>query len=106
MTDSSNPPPGADSALAAVGPVRRGGELAYWFDLPGAHPEQINLAVSPGLLRLALGESRPAGRTGRRIPLPRNAHLERVSASWRDGVLKVRVPVAEPAECGEEVRRW
>lgn len=108
MTDAVSPPPAAaEGGVAAIGAVRRGGELAFWFDLPGAHPEQIKLAVGPGLPRLGLA-GRRRGRTdaGGRVALPRNAHLERVSASWRDGVLQVRVPVAEAAERGEEVRGW
>jgi HSP20 family protein len=90
---------------------RRGEEFVVEFDLPGVDQESIDLTVEKNVLsvhaerrrsadegvELLVGE-RPHGSFSRRLFLGDSLDTEHIEASYADGVLTVRVPVAEKAK--------
>ena len=88
---------------------REGEVFKIEFDLPGVAPETIDLDVERNVLtvraeRLArngdwemLASERPRGLFSRQLVLGDNLDLERISARYDDGVLRIEVPVAEKA---------
>ena len=91
--------------------VRREGDFLLHFDLPGVDPETIDVTVDRGVLSvraqrsqdLAEGEKpfireRAQGTFSRRISLSDVADADHIEASYHDGVLTVRVPLAEQAK--------
>jgi HSP20 family protein len=103
-------------AAMPIDAYRRGGggggaELAPHFDLPGVDPGSIDLTVEKNVLtvhaerrrvedeglELLLGE-RPHGRFSRQLFLGDALDTDRIEASYTDGVLTLRVPVAEKAK--------
>ena len=89
---------------------REGDVFVLEFDLPGVAPETIDLDVERNVLtvraeRVArngdwemLATERPRGLFSRQLVLGDNLDLERIEATYRDGVLCLRVPVAEQAK--------
>jgi HSP20 family protein len=91
--------------------VRRDGEVALRFDLPGVDPATIDLTVDRGVLtvtakrdeeyaendKLVIRE-RITGTFTRRVRLSDDLDSAAVEASFHDGVLSVRIPVAEKAQ--------
>ncbi len=82
------------------------------FDMPGVSAETVEILASEGLLTVrgerpgrAVAENekhlfgeRQAGRFERRFRLPKNADMQKVSASSSLGVLTIQVAKAEPAQ--------
>ena len=104
---------GASSRPAAM-PMdahRDGDDLVVHFDLPGVDAESIELTVEQNVLtvraerrrvagddvELLVGE-RPSGTFSRQLFLGDALDTDRTSASYVDGVLTLRVPVAERAK--------
>jgi HSP20 family protein len=96
---------------------QRGGDLVVRADLPGLKAEDINISVDQGMLTLS-GERRQENREEREgftrseisygtfyraIPLPEGADENRVTATFRDGVLEITIPVSE-REHGRKVQ--
>ena len=97
---------------------RDGTMMVVRAELPGIDPEKdLDVSVTEGTLRIR-GERRENaeqkardgyrsefkyGSFTRDIPLPAGANQDSVSASYRDGVLEVRVPVAESGGSGRKV---
>jgi len=93
------------------------GSLVIRAELPGIDPDKdVDLTVSDGML-LIKAERRESERTedkgyvrremrygsfARTLPLPDGADESDVSASYKDGILEVRVPVATP-EPGKKI---
>ena len=89
---------------------REGDLFVLEFDLPGVAPETIDLDVERNVLtvraeRVArngdwemLATERPRGLFSRQLVLGDNLDLEHIEAAYRDGVLCLRVPVAEQAK--------
>jgi HSP20 family protein len=89
---------------------RDGGTFHIEFDLPGVRADSIDLDVERNVLtvradRAALnGEveliaaERPSGVFSRQLILADNVDLDKISASYHDGVLSLEVPVAEEAK--------
>ena len=91
--------------------VRRDGEVALRFDLPGVDPASIDVTVDRGVLtvtakrheeyaehdKLVIRE-RITGTFTRRVHLSDDLDSAAVEASFTDGVLSVRIPVAEKAQ--------
>lgn len=87
------------------------GRLVIRAELPGVDPDNdVQITIDNGLLTIS-GERRSATKSGdkgrhftemqygsftRTIPLPDGASDRDVTASYRDGILEVRVPLAEP----------
>ena len=91
--------------------VRRDGEVVLRFDLPGVDPASIDVTVDRGVLtvtakrheeyaehdKLVIRE-RITGTFTRRVHLSDDLDSAAVEASFNDGVLSVRIPVAEKAQ--------
>ena len=89
---------------------REGDVFVLEFDLPGVAKESIDLDVERNVLtvraeRVAgngdwemLATERPRGLFSRQLVLGDNLDLEHIEAGYDDGVLRLRVPVAERAK--------
>ena len=89
---------------------REGDTFVLEFDLPGVHPETIDLDVERNVLTIKaerpaqngdwemLASERPKGLFSRQLVLGDNLDLERIEAAYDSGVLRLRVPVAEKAK--------
>src|SRR3954468_7316637 len=89
---------------------REGDVFVLEFDLPGVAPETIDLDVERNVLtvraeRVArngdwemLATERPRGLFSRQLVLGDNLDLEHIEAAYRDGVLRLTIPVAEKAK--------
>src|SRR6201996_8367289 len=91
--------------------VRRDGEVALRFDLPGVDPASIDVTVDRGVLTVTANRheeyaendklvirERITGTFTRRVHLSDDLDSAAVEASFNDGVLSVRIPVAEKAQ--------
>jgi HSP20 family protein len=87
--------------------VQRGNELVVRADLPGVTPDEVTVEVSDDAITLS-GQRREErveddgnlyrverayGAFFREIPLPEGAIADQASASFKDGVLEITVPV-------------
>ncbi|MEV2277442.1 Hsp20 family protein [Nocardiopsis sp. NPDC049922] len=90
---------------------REGDEFVVHFDLPGVRADSIDLEIERNVLtcraerRLSVPEGsdavvaeRPTGTFSRQLYLGEELDTENLSADYADGVLTVRVPVAERAK--------
>lgn len=89
---------------------RQGEEFVIELDLPGVSRDSIDLDVERNVLTVraervprngdweALASERPTGAFSRQLVLGDNLDLERISATYDDGVLRLVVPVAEKAK--------
>jgi HSP20 family protein len=89
---------------------REGDQFVLEFDLPGVRAESIDLDVERNVLTIRaertagngdwqmLASERPRGAFSRQLVLGDNLDLERIEAGYRDGVLRLVVPVAEKAK--------
>jgi HSP20 family protein len=100
----------AQSAIPMDG-VRRENDILLRFDLPGIDPESVDVTVERGVLTVSAhrtienagGETpfvreRVSGSFTRRVRLGQIADADKAEADFRDGVLTVRVPLAEQAK--------
>jgi HSP20 family protein len=101
---------GAAASAMRMDAVRREDDVLLRFDLPGIDPDSIELTVDRGVLtvgarrteELAEGEKpyireRLTGSFSRRLYLGETADADNIEADYADGVLTVRVPLAEKA---------
>ena len=88
---------------------RDGQEFVVELDLPGVDPASIDLDVERNVLtvraerktlpdREFLAAERPRGVFSRQLVLGDNVDLDRIQAGYRDGVLRLVIPVAEKAK--------
>ena len=89
---------------------REGDRFVLEFDLPGVAPESVDLDVERNVLTIRaervpgngdwqmLASERPRGAFSRQLVLGDNLDLEHIEAAYRDGVLRLVVPVAEKAK--------
>jgi HSP20 family protein len=89
---------------------RQGEQFVVEFDLPGVDPGSIDLDVERNVLtvkaeRAALSEDaeaiaaeRPRGVFSRQLFLGDTLDVDKVEASYTDGVLRLTIPVAEQAK--------
>jgi HSP20 family protein len=90
---------------------RNGDEFVIHFDLPGLTPDAIDLSVEKNVLTLKaerrrseqegaewIVRERPHGTFSRSISLGDSLDADKLEASYADGVLTVRLPVAEKAK--------
>jgi HSP20 family protein len=81
------------------------------FDLPGVRPDSIDVTVEKNVLTVraerawypaegdeVLARERPQGTFTRQVLLGEALDTDAVSATYTDGVLTVRIPVAEQAK--------
>ena len=98
-------------AAMPIDAFRKGDEFIAEFDLPGVDPESIDLTVEKNVLtvhaerrradvdgiEMLVGE-RPQGVFSRQLFLGETLDTDRIEASYHDGVLTVRLPIAERAK--------
>jgi HSP20 family protein len=91
---------------------RKGSEFVVHFDVPGINPDSIELTVEKNVLTVSAertrhwGEEaeevvvaeRPVGSFSRQLFLGETLDSERIEASCDNGVLTLRIPVAEAAK--------
>ncbi|MCC6617980.1 MAG: Hsp20/alpha crystallin family protein [Chloroflexi bacterium] len=90
---------------------REGDEFVARIDLPGVDPGSIDVDVDDRTLTVRaqrnaettdqqkwLVRERPAGTFARQLTLGYGVALDRIGAEYRDGVLSLRIPVAEEAK--------
>ncbi|MEJ2865703.1 Hsp20/alpha crystallin family protein [Actinomycetospora flava] len=88
---------------------RAGEHFVASFDLPGVDPGSIDVSVEGNALTVTAARTapssdgdylvaeRPRGRYSRQLVLGRDLDLDRLHASYTDGVLTLTIPVAEKA---------
>lgn len=90
---------------------RDGDDFIAKIDLPGVDPQTINIDVEGRALTISaerpgekgealqwLTHERPVGTFARQITVGDGVALDRVTASYTDGVLTLTIPVAEAAK--------
>ena len=91
---------------------RKGSEFVVHFDVPGIDPNSIELTVEKNVLTVTAERARhwseeaeevvvserPVGRFNRQLFLGETLDSERIEASCENGVLTLRIPVAEAAK--------
>jgi HSP20 family protein len=89
---------------------REGDNFVVEFDLPGVDPGSIDLDFERNVLTVkaerdrisddaeTIATERPRGVFSRQLFLGDTLDVERVEASYNDGVLRLRIPVAEQAK--------
>lgn len=89
---------------------REGDTFVLEFDLPGVNPETVDIDIERNVLTIKaerpprngdwemLASERPTGLFSRQLVLGDNLDLEHVQADYDQGVLRLRVPVAEQAK--------
>lgn len=91
---------------------RKGSEFLVHFDVPGIDPNSIELTVEKNVLTVSAERTRqwgddveevvvserPVGSFSRQLFLGETLDPERIEASCNNGVLTLRIPVAEAAK--------
>ena len=89
---------------------REGDRFVLEFDLPGVSPDSVDLDVERNVLTIRaervaangdwqmLASERPRGAFSRQLVLGDNLDLDQIEAAYKDGVLRLVVPVAEKAK--------
>jgi len=89
---------------------RESDDFVVELDLPGVDPSSIDIDVERNVLTVRaerpvrqgeeemLAAERPRGVFSRQLILGDNLDAERIQADYRDGVLSLRMPVAEKAK--------
>ena len=89
---------------------REGDAFVVEFDLPGIKADTLDIDVERNVLTVRaerpsatgdwepLAAERPRGVFSRQLVLGDNLDLERIDASYTDGVLTLRIPIAEKAK--------
>jgi HSP20 family protein len=98
-------------AFMPIDAYRQGEEFVIHFDLPGIDAESIELTVEKNVLTVkaerpqhngegveTLVRERPHGTFSRRLFLGDSLDTDRLEAGYADGVLTVKLPVAEKAK--------
>ncbi|BBZ49057.1 18 kDa antigen [Mycobacterium heidelbergense] len=101
------------AARPAVMPMdawREGEQFVVEFDLPGIDADTLDIDIERNVVtvraerpavdpdREMLATERPRGVFSRQLVLGENLDTERIEASYREGVLSLRIPVAEKAK--------
>ncbi len=98
-------------AAMPIDAYRKGDTFTVQFDLPGVQADSIDLTVEQNMLTVRaqrarattegaewiVGE-RPQGTFSRQLFLGETLDTERMEAEYLDGVLTIRIPVAESAK--------
>jgi HSP20 family protein len=101
------------AARPAVMPIdawREGEEFVVEFDLPGIDAGSLDIDIERNVVtvraqrpavdpnREMLATERPRGVFSRQLVLGENLDTERIEANYHEGVLRLRIPVAERAK--------
>ena len=101
----------ARPAAMPIDAFRKGDDFVVQFDLPGVDASSIELTVEKNVLsvhaerkraddegvELLVGE-RPHGTFSRQLFLGETLDTDRIAADYADGVLTIRLPIAEKAK--------
>lgn len=112
MSQALNPANGTTNrpAVMPMDAWREGDTFVLEFDLPGVHPESIDIDVERNVLTVraerparngdweTLASERTRGAFSRQLVLGENLDLDRVEAGYDAGVLRLTIPVAEKAK--------
>ena len=103
--------PGGTSMAMPMDLYRSGDHFVLHCDLAGADPGSVQIDVDNRVLTIRAERSprtdddvqwvrreRPTGTFERRLTLADGLDLDRVTATWQDGVLTLTIPVAEVAK--------
>ena len=97
-------------AIMPMDAWREGDSFVIELDLPGVRPDTLDIDVERNVLTVRaerparngdwemLASERPTGLFSRQLVLGDNLDLDKVSADYVDGVLRLSVPVAEKAK--------
>jgi HSP20 family protein len=89
---------------------REGDQFHVEFDLPGVNPDSLDLDIENNVVtvradrapvdpsREMLAAERPRGLFSRQLVLGNNLDTGGITADYRDGVLRLAIPVAEKAK--------
>jgi len=89
---------------------RQGDEFVVEFDLPGINEDSLDLDIERNVVtvraerpavdpdREMLAAERPRGVFSRQLILGDNLDTDKIEASYHEGVLRLRIPVAEKAK--------
>ncbi|WP_030021018.1 Hsp20/alpha crystallin family protein [Streptomyces monomycini] len=101
----------ARPAALPMDAYRSGDEFVIHFDLPGVDPETIDLDIERNVLTVRaertptapegaelIASERTAGKFSRQLFLGDSLDSDRVDAAYENGVLTLRIPVAERAK--------
>jgi HSP20 family protein len=101
------------AARPAVMPMdawREGEEFVVEFDLPGINADSLDIDIERNVVtvraerpavdpdREMLATERPRGVFSRQLVLGENLDTDKIEASYHEGVLSLRIPVAEKAK--------
>lgn len=102
---------GSGRAAVRMDVVRRNDDIEFRFDLPGIDPESIEVTVDRGVLTVGARRAeeyadgdkpvireRVMGAYTRQVRLPDAVDASKVEASYVNGVLTVRAPLAPEAK--------
>jgi len=97
-------------AIMPMDAWREGDAFVIELDLPGVRPDTLDIDVERNVLTVRaerparngdwemLASERPTGLFSRQLVLGDNLDLDKLSANYADGVLRLTVPVAEKAK--------
>jgi HSP20 family protein len=98
-------------SMMAMDAYREGDNFVVQFDIPGVDPNSIDLTVEKNVLTVSAERSwqpsdgqevivseRPQGSFNRQLFLGDSLDTERMTATYRDGVLTLTIPTAEQAK--------
>jgi HSP20 family protein len=97
-------------AIMPMDAWREGDAFVIELDLPGVRPETVDIDVERNVLTVRaerparngdwemLASERPTGLFSRQLVLGDNLDLDKLTANYEDGVLRLTVPVAEKAK--------
>lgn len=100
----------ARPAAMPIDAYRAGDTFVVEFDLPGVSPDSIDLTVERNVLTVhasrargddhneMLVSERPFGTFSRQLFLGETLDPDKLAATYRDGVLRLEIPVAEQAK--------
>lgn len=102
----------------AMDVVRDDGDLVVKADVPGMKPEELEIEVDEGMLTVSgrheatkeeadehfVRRERRSGSFIRRLPLPEGVDPKAITATAKDGVLEVTVPLPKGMHAPEPVR--
>ena len=102
---------GQTAAAMPMDAFRRGTDVWVYFDLPGVKTENLDITVERNVLTVTAERSwqrqegdqsyvaeRRSGTLRRQVQLGDGLDLEHLEADLHDGVLTIRIPVAERAK--------
>jgi HSP20 family protein len=105
------------SYFPAVEVLERNGNLIVCADLPGLTKDDVRVEISEDVLTIegerhaeheekqagVVRSERSYGRFHRQIPLPEGANADQATASFKDGVLEVSMPMQQRQTQGRQI---